>query len=131
MKVKVVYKEILSLFKLGPNGYPNFLRRGVMDGLGVRLWILWTGRGLGLGRGLWVGLLYTFYWKFIYLFLINKVFNSCILVLEQLRLVRIGPRIVVSIRFWSRIVASIRVSPELSRLFVSVSVLLNFKRTDP
>ena len=38
IKGKVVYKEILLLFELDPKGYPSFLRRGVMVGLGPRLW---------------------------------------------------------------------------------------------
>ena len=43
----------------------------------------------------------------------------------------IGPQIVATFRFWSRIVASVRVCPELSRFSFLVPVRLNCKRTDP
>ena len=57
------------------------------------------GRGRGLGCGLRVGLLYSFYRKFIYLILINKIFSNYIFSPRTVVSVRIGPRIIVTFRF--------------------------------
>ena len=98
--MKVPYKDIPSLLGLGSSGYPNFLKMGVRDWLGPKLWTLWSRLkishagsrfGLRLWTGLkitpgprtcvvgWVGPLYKFLHNF---FLINKFLVITFLVFE-------------------------------------------------